>query len=152
LDSVKGKLQITDNSYLSKCCVAAGTVVLNGRTISGNTGNCADLTAVSNDCGTLHKRSKIMANSGNEMLNKVTFNVYPNPNKGVFILDVNTTQSGIIKIAITDLIGRAVWTQSENVSVSANIPMNLSYVAEGQYILKAEMNGHMFVKRVMLVK
>jgi len=152
LDSVKGKLQITDNTYLSKCCIAASTVVINGRTISSNTGNCANLTAVSSDCGTLYKRSKLPENSGGEAINTVSFNVYPNPNSGFFSLDVITSQSGTVKITITDLMGRTVWTHSENVSISDNIPMNLSFAAEGQYILKAEMNGHVFVKRVMLVK
>ena len=152
LDSVKGKLTITDNSYLSKCCIAASTSVLNGRTISGNIGNCADLNAVSNDCGTLYKRSELLINSEDEFLNTVSFNVYPNPNKGFFRLDVNTSQSGTLKITLTDLLGRTVWTQSENVIVSENIPINLHYITEGQYILRAEMNGHVFIKRVMLVK
>jgi photosystem II stability/assembly factor-like uncharacterized protein len=152
LDSVKGKLQITDNNYLSKCCVAASTVVLNGRTISGNTGNCANLTAVSNDCGTLYKRSKLLVNYESQNINSVKFNVYPNPNKGYFSLDINSSQRGTVNITISDLVGRTVWTQNENVAGTDNIPMNLSFVAEGQYILKAEMNGHVFVKRLMLVK
>lgn len=152
LDTVKGKLQITDNSYLSKCCIAASTVVLNGRTISGNTGYCANLTAVSNDCGTLNKRNKLFTNSDLENTNKVVFNVYPNPSKGFFSLDVSASSQGTVNIVITDLIGKTIWSQSEDVNFSDNLPMNLSFIAEGQYILKAEMNGYIFIKRINIVK
>lgn len=151
LDTVKGKLQIIGNTYLAKCCKAAGTVVLNGRSISGNTGNCADLTAVGNDCGTLHKRRNEQVDLGNEGINTIRFNVYPNPNNGLFSLEVLTTQSGTVKITITDLMGRTLRSQCENVSIYDNIPMDIRSMGAGQYFLKAELNGIVFVKRMVLV-
>lgn len=151
MDTIKGKLVLSDNMYLSKCCVAANTVVLNGRTISGNTGNCADLTAVSNDCGTLNKRSKFIS-ADNSFNDFASFTIYPNPNKGYFGLEVNAAFGGELHVEIKDLLGREIFSQTVQVSISDNVPLNLSTFPDGQYIVKAVLNGHVFIKRVLIVK
>ena len=152
LDTVYGAMTITNNSYLSKCCVAASTVVQGGRTINGNTGNCADLSAVSADCGTLYKRRNIISKPIAEVNNQIGLQVYPNPNKGNFNLNLATTQSGILKFTVTDLMGRMITNQEVNVNGETSFPVNMIYAAEGQYILKAEFNGQTFTKRIMFVK
>jgi hypothetical protein len=152
LDTVYGAMTITNNSYLSKCCVAASTVVQGGRTINGNTGNCADLSAVSADCGTLYKRRNIISKPIAEVNNQIRLQVYPNPNKGNFNLNLATTQSGLLKFTVTDLMGRMITNQELNVNGETSFPINMSYAAEGQYILKAEFNGQTFTKRIMFVK
>lgn len=152
LDTVYGMMTITGNSSLSKCCVAASTVVLNGRTINSNTGNCLNLAAVSADCGTLHKRSRKNTIQETEITNRIELDVYPNPSKGNFDLKINTTESGLLNYTVTDLMGRTIAREQININASSIIPMNMEYAAEGQYILKADFNGKTYTKRIMFVK
>ena len=150
LTTISGNLTITGNSHLSKCCVAASTTVSGTRTISGNTGNCANLAAVVSDCGTLNKKQ-----SGGSFFNTDLFgelNIYPNPNKGKFEIEVTTTQVGELHILVTDLIGRALVNQTTPVDGTVVIPVNLDKLAGGQYLVKLELNGNVVTKRVQVVK
>lgn len=152
ISTVWGSLTITNNDYLAKCCIAASVVVSsNTRTISGNTGNCANSAAVVADCGAFHKRT---SNSITELKEKgdISFNVYPSPNKGKFGLDIICSETGTLKVSILDLMGREVYNQSFSINGTTNIPVNMEFAAEGQYLVKANINGQLFVKRVMLVK
>jgi hypothetical protein len=143
-----GKLTITNNDYLGTCCIAASvTVGGSGKRhiISGNTGNCLDSATVLANCGVFHKKSPTKT-----ALDGITFNVYPNPNKGNFELHITTSQSGLLNLSVTDLMGREVHSQSHQMNSTSNIPLNLTNLADGLYILKADMNGEVFVKRVMI--
>jgi len=152
LTTVSGNITITGNSYLSKCCIAASTAVSGTRTISGNTGNCADLTAVVSDCGTLNKKQ---STPGMSPINTDLFSllkIYPSPNKGKFEIEVTTTQIGQLNITVTDLLGRALLNQSQTVDGTVVVPVNMDKVADGQYIIKLELNGNVVIKRVQIIK
>lgn len=152
LTSISGNLTITGNSYLSKCCVAASATVSGTRTISGNTGNCANLSAVVSDCGTLNKKQSTpgMSNINTDLF--ADLRIYPSPNKGKFDIEVTTTQIGQLNISVTDLLGRALLSQSQQVDGTVVIPVNMDKAAEGQYILKLELNGNVMMKRVQVIK
>lgn len=152
LDTIKGKLTITDNSSLNTCCIAATAVVIGNRTISGNTGNCANLSAVSSNCGTLNKRSKSSKTSTKQISQGISFNVYPNPNSGLFGLDILTKEAGTVSIIVTDLMGRTVLSQSQKINSDETISLDMHTATAGQYILKAELNGQVYIKKVVLVK
>jgi photosystem II stability/assembly factor-like uncharacterized protein len=142
-------LTITNNDYLSKCCIAASATVAGGnRTISNNTGNCANITAVANDCGTLNKRSDLAKSSADDVL----LNVFPNPNKGNFSIQITSSEQGYAQVKVLDLMGRVVFTENRELSGNLTLNVNLESFAAGQYIVKAEVNGHVFVKRVQVVK
>jgi len=146
-----GKLIITNNDYLQTCCIAASVVVSGTgkrHTISGNTGNCADSAAVFAACGVFHKKSAVQSKGEKN----IQFNLYPNPNTGIFELNVYTPQAGLLKITVTDLLGRTMLSQNYQVNALVSIPVNMSFAAEGQYILKAELNGEISVQKVQLIK
>jgi len=151
LDTIRGAMTVVNNTYLSSCCVVASTMVLGTRTISGNTGNCLNTNAIISNCGTLHKRSDNTAQVA-EVMDGIQFNVYPNPNNGTFGVDVLTSEVGTLKLTLIDLMGRTLLTQNQTVSGAVNIPVNMELLTAGQYILRAEMNGFVSVKRVMLIK
>jgi len=152
LDSVYGTMTISGNSHLAKCCVAASTVVVGGRTINTNTGNCLDLAAVSADCGALAKRSRKNIIQETKITNRIELDVYPNPSKGNFDLNINTTEAGLLNYTVTDLMGRTIVREQININASSIIPMNMEFAAAGQYILKADFNGKSYTKRIMFVK
>lgn len=151
LDTIKYGMIVTNNPYLNKCCIVATTMVTGGRTISGNTGNCATSAAVLADCGAFSKRS--LTPSGNMIdINGVSVNVYPSPNKGKFGIDVVSADAGTVHISIVDLMGRQVYSINKEISGTINIPVNLDQTAEGQYIVKTEINGVIDIKRIFVVK
>jgi len=152
LSSIGGNLTITNNTSVAKCCIALATSVGGSRTVSGNTGNCADLTAVSADCSRQRKRSGSQAITTKQIREGISFKLFPNPNSGQFELEVFTEESGPISISVTDLMGRTVLTQTETVNSNQSIALDMRTATVGQYILKAEMNGQVFVKKVVLVK
>lgn len=151
LDSVYGAMTITSNSDLSKCCVAASTVVLGGRTINSNTGNCLDLAAVSADCGTLNKRSRVIEPRESRN-NNVAVGVYPSPNQGKFTIEVATPLPGNFNLSISDLAGREIYAKSYDLVGSTFLNIDLPFLSEGQYIVKTEMNGKTSVKRIVITK
>jgi len=143
-----GNLTVTNNDYLSKCCIAATTVVAGSRTISGNTGDCANTAAVIADCGPLNKKS------GSEYLatDQVILSTFPNPNNGTFSIQINSTKIGFASISITDLMGRVVFNETRILNGNLTIPVKLEFSSEGQYIVKAEINGQLSVSRIRIAK
>lgn len=152
LSSVGGNLTITNNSSVAKCCIALATSVSGSRTVSGNTGNCADLPAVSADCRRQPKRSGSQSITTKQIREGINFKLYPNPNSGQFELEVFTEETGPVSISVTDLMGRTVLTQTQTVNSNQSIALDMRTATVGQYILKAEMNGQVFIKKVTLVK
>ena len=150
LESVGLSMVITDNTYLAKCCMAANAQVPNGRSISGNTGNCANLTAVSNDCGTLHKRGNDILLNNNT--HSAQFEVFPNPNNGQFEVQMITSQKGIFHLTVLDLMGRTVYSQQELTEGIVSIPVNIENLPQGQYVVRGELNGEGFVKRIAVLR
>jgi hypothetical protein len=152
LTSSWAKITIINNDYLGACCIAASVTVAgsgNRHIISGNTGNCIDSATVLANCGVFNKKS-----SSQSGLTKafVEYNVNPNPSSGIINLDVKSNQSGQLNLTITDLMGRTISTESHVISQYTSLPISLTSAASGTYFLKAEMNGEVFVKRIVLNK
>ena len=82
----------------------------------------------------------------------LSFNVYPSPNNGKFVIDISTTEKGELKLAVIDMMGRIVYRQNQKISGPENIPVNLEDEPQGLYLVKVEMNGQLQVKHVMLLK
>ena len=144
-----GKLTITNNDYLGTCCIAASvTVSGTGKRhiISGNTGNCADSITVYNNCGSFNKKGNSPKG------NFVTMDVYPNPSNGNFSLDIISEQAGMVSYTITDMLGRQVLSQTQQVSSNTTLDINMESAQAGQYIIKAQINGQVFVKRIVVVR
>lgn len=140
-------LTITNNDYLGTCCMAANAKVTLCRIISGNTGNGADISAVVSACGSLHKKSPSQLAS---KISETNIAIYPNPSKGQFGLEINPAESGMVSIIITDLMGRVIFKNQQFVQFMTNIPIHLDKEVNGQYIVKTELNGEKFIKRVIL--
>lgn len=150
LDTVGGNMVITYNSYLAKCCIAATTVVQGSRTITGNTGNCADIPAVIADCGSLSKKD---SRTGlNEASDYVYFNAYPSPNSGKFAIELNSLETGLAQVTVLDVMGRKVFVHNEEITGYLWVPVDLENYAEGQYMVKIDINKKVFVKKIMVNK
>jgi hypothetical protein len=145
LTSVNGPLTVTNNNYLNKCCIAASATVTGLRTISGNTGNCANISAVIADCGSLHKRSNSQSKSDIESVN-----VYPNPSTGLFTINLYNSQNTPVNITLTDLMGRVLYTKEINFTGIYTYSIDAQF-GSGQYLLKVEINNQIQVKHLTVL-
>lgn len=78
-----------------------------------------------------------------------TVNLSPNPNSGIFTLQVNLPQTPATHIAITDMTGKTVWEQTVTVSGNYTTPINLTSSAAGIYLLQIESNGERYVQKIV---
>jgi hypothetical protein len=74
------------------------------------------------------------------------FNMYLNPSEGNFVLDFNDLQGGSVKIAITDLNGRIVYTNELNGEI---IPLSVD-LPNGIYTLRAETGSQRFIQKLII--
>lgn len=70
----------------------------------------------------------------NKQLQKPAFSIYPNPNKGVFNINVHGYASGISTISVVDIQGKVVWKQYIN---KGQQKINITEpLAKGVYIVQ----------------
>ncbi|MCB9251666.1 MAG: T9SS type A sorting domain-containing protein [Flavobacteriales bacterium] len=154
LDSIYGSMSINNNYGLNSCCPAVNAYVGNKRNIRNNTNSngssnqCPDLATAQSYCINVNKRGGKSEMVNDDMFTDLSIN--PSPNNGNFELYVNTLQEGTVNVMVTDMLGREVYRTSKDVQEDVYIPINMDNAAEGQYILKAELNGKVQFRRLMI--
>jgi hypothetical protein len=98
-------------------------------------GNCVDTSAC----------VYVMAWGIEEFLRGQAIQLYPNPNNGVFMLDLLSPAQDI-RLTISDITGRAIWTNT--VSNAQFVPVNFDGPA-GMYIIRIETETYSAVKNWM---
>ena len=77
------------------------------------------------------------------------FNLYPNPNNGVFTIQLDASFSSATHLLVTDISGRIVHT-SEHLGNS--LTLNLGDVSNGTYLVQINANGTTVTKRISVQK
>lgn len=86
-----------------------------------------------------------------ELLNRVSLSVYPNPNNGMFTLNIEGLNGEAVNFDVVDAIGKTVASEQFNsVNASFQHQMDLSNLANGLYYLNIQLNGA--VKSIKMVK
>ncbi len=98
-------------------------------TVTGTSNTCAKTVTVTQNVSACTGINNLSSNISNS-----TFLVYPNPNNGVFTLELTT--ASLVKI--TNLLGEVI--QQQNLEVG-NHAINLSKQANGIYFIKSIANG-----------
>lgn len=77
--------------------------------------------------------------------------IYPNPNQGEFTLGFYLMKNEILKVEVTDAIGRVVYTEAIHVASGLHsFPLNLSNFSKGIYSLKISETEGSAVKRFVI--
>lgn len=74
------------------------------------------------------------------------FRMYPNPNQGNFVIDFSELRSSSVRITISDLNGRIIYSnelEGQIIPLSVNIP-------DGIYILNAESGSKFFMQKLII--
>lgn len=88
-----------------------------------------------------------------QLQEKITFNIFPNPTTGLINITVVTKQTGKeMLIEIRDLLGRDLYSQSFVISNNSQaFAIDLSKIlAPGSYVMMATFNGRIYEKRIVL--
>ncbi|HET6989789.1 MAG TPA: T9SS type A sorting domain-containing protein, partial [Bacteroidia bacterium] len=129
-------------SSFTPMTAGTGTHTLTYNYTDANTcSNSATVTITVNACTGVEEQS---------LLNGVS--VYPNPNNGIFTLSVNANV-GDMKIVITDLQGRVVYSSNEN-NVNAGYVQQIDLQSEtaGIYFIQISSNSEQRVDKISVQK
>ena len=84
-----------------------------------------------------------------------TFDIYPNPNRGVFDVKLSLSKPAIVKLFIVNTLGQIV--RSTNVGEVQNLAnvtnvttYDISALPNGIYMIKAVVDGQVMVKKVVI--
>ncbi len=91
---------------------------------------------------------------GTDNINKTSnnVNVYPNPNKGAFVIAYNTAKAETINISITDISGRIILSQQAATSIGKNeIACNMQSCTSGLYFvtISKQSGGNQVIKMIV---
>jgi len=71
----------------------------------------------------------------NEEAKNVRFNVFPNPSKGVFNLNLSSNDDNNVNLTVKNVVGQTVITETVNVSGNTNHQISLTDYSKGIYFL-----------------
>ncbi len=74
------------------------------------------------------------------------FRMYPNPSEGNFLIDFDDLQKGSVKILISDLNGRMVYSNELNGEI---IPISVN-LTDGIYMLRVESGSQHFMQKLII--
>ncbi|MBN2681251.1 MAG: choice-of-anchor J domain-containing protein [Bacteroidales bacterium] len=78
------------------------------------------------------------------------FNVYPNPNKGIFTYEINTTASENMVVELTNVHGQVVYSREENAVSVLTEEIDIRSFADGVYFLKVRTQTQNLVKKIVV--
>lgn len=79
------------------------------------------------------------------------FELYPNPNTGLFNIDVAFTQDEEVTVSVLNAVGQQIWSEQMN-ATQFLMPMDLSQVASGIYFVSIQTKEGRAIKRVVIAR
>ena len=88
-----------------------------------------------------------------EFANDISVEIYPNPNNGMFTLNLNTNGNETVNILVLNSIGEAVY-KLDNISINNSYKneINLSEFSEGLYYIHISSGDSYYLKKVVVRK
>jgi hypothetical protein len=88
-----------------------------------------------------------------EFANDIQVEIYPNPNNGLFTLNLNTDGNEIVNIRVLNNIGEEVY-RLDNITVNNSYKneMNLSEFSEGLYFIHISSGDSYYLKKIVVRK
>lgn len=90
----------------------------------------------------------------NEYVNMESFELYPNPNNGVFNLSFELLEAEYLNVAIINSLGKKVYSKSydEVLFGQKNILMNLENLSNGIYFVRINIGGNFITRKILIKK
>ncbi|MEO1258703.1 MAG: T9SS type A sorting domain-containing protein [Bacteroidota bacterium] len=87
-----------------------------------------------------------------ETINKIDFDISPNPNNGSFILKTNTPYTGKYKLRITGATGKNIYATSWRHDGSSEMAIDLNFLNNGVYLFFLDDGKNIGVKKLVVKK
>ena len=78
--------------------------------------------------------------------------LYPNPNTGIFMIDLELPSSDEVNITIQSIVGQIVETRSLGRVNSGSYEFDISNLSDGLYFVKIQTGSEVLIKEVLLTK
>ncbi|NVO04034.1 MAG: C10 family peptidase [Bacteroidetes bacterium] len=84
---------------------------------------------------------------------KTSFNVFPNPNNGMFTVELNGDNSENLNLSVYNIVGKEVYS-IKNIAASNQFSkrINLEGLSNGIYFIKLESNSNSYSQKIILQK
>ena len=76
--------------------------------------------------------------------------IHPNPNNGVFGLEINNALSGTYHISVSNVLGQEVYLETKNLNGNLIDQIDLSNVDKGVYLLEVNYSDSKFVEKIII--
>ena len=91
-----------------------------------------------------------MANSNIEM-KSILYTIYPNPSNGDFNLNVSGLDYGLVKVTISNIIGKQVFeTEVEASNGYLSKELHVNYLSNGIYFVKINSGKKEHIKKIVI--
>lgn len=136
---------LTGNSFLNTYLINPGStytfsmVAKNASGTINNSNGTLSRTAIS--CGTAKPAAPAPVGKQNDI------KIYPNPNNGLFTLDLSTLPGIEGSYTIYDITGKLIQSAKVNTTDSSSVDINISEFAAGSYIINVTSGGKEFSKQ-----
>ena len=82
--------------------------------------------------------------------NTVDFNVYPNPNNGLFTMELTSEAPASYIMNVRNMVGQSVMSEAINVNGNTTKQVDLSSFDKGVYFVTLERGNERLVKKVVV--
>ncbi|HLF51653.1 reprolysin-like metallopeptidase [Flavobacterium sp.] len=110
--------------------------------------------AFTGDTGTVNSASVIICTQtitlATQDFGLAEFSLYPNPNKGNFTIQFNSTSNNDVNITVHDLRGRRIFNKKYNNSGLFSQNLQLDHVQAGVYLVTVQDGDQKMVKRIII--
>ncbi|MBT5859424.1 MAG: T9SS type A sorting domain-containing protein [Flavobacteriales bacterium] len=78
------------------------------------------------------------------------FNIFPNPNNGVFTVELNNVKADDYKITVTNILGETVYTSSKEITTLTSERIDLSDLSKGIYMLEVSNSESTISEKIII--
>ena len=82
----------------------------------------------------------------------ISFNVYPNPNNGIFNIEIDNNKKSNFEISVQNTLGQNVYTKELSKITKLNKLMDLSYLEKGVYTITISENDKKYYSQKIVIQ
>jgi hypothetical protein len=82
----------------------------------------------------------------NDIQPNPTYNIYPNPTKGIVDVEINTMGDGTVEVAVLNIVGEKML---QKLSTADNLTVDMTAFSPGVYVLKLTTSRGVFTHKVI---
>jgi hypothetical protein len=150
-------IDYTTMATVNDNCSAVGNITVSQSPPIGSTQNVGTLAVTltaTDECGNASNCNfdvNVLINVGIAESTRVEVSIYPNPNNGLFKLDLGSAKNQNVAIKIYSIVGSIVY-DNEHLETNAFYNLDLQHVEKGIYYVSIKNEEETIVKKILIMK